>query len=202
MNEFDKTFDEKLIEMEKLNPDYRGNYEKEIKNMLEKKLNHFWRVGFAILSILGLLAAIPFFEMITKRFGTSLGEFIRIVAFLGCILTMTWVVTTGWIAIKGKLNLRKYPARIAAIGIAMGFFFISYFLFVFVFPIALNEPMDYRSIIGIYLALIGFFFVVIIALSVIISVLYGFGYRTREKLLEIELHLAELSERLESKNKS
>ena len=75
MNEFDKTFDEKLIEMEKLNPDYRGNYEKEIKNMLEKKLNHFWRVGFAILSILGLLAAIPFFEMITKRFGTSLGEF-------------------------------------------------------------------------------------------------------------------------------
>ena len=37
MNKFDKTFDEKLIEMEKPNPTYREKYEKEMKNMLEKK---------------------------------------------------------------------------------------------------------------------------------------------------------------------
>ena len=199
MKKSDKTFVEKLVELEKPNPCYKEKYKKEIKSMLEKKLNYFWRAVFAILSVLGLLATLQFFEMSSKKFGTSLGEFIRIVAILGCVLTLSWTATMGWIAIKGKLNLRKYPARIAAIGIALGFFFISYFLFVFIFPIALNEPMDYRSIIGIYLALIGFFFVVIIALSLIISTLNSLGYRTREKLLEIELHIAELSEKLESK---
>ena len=78
----------------------------------------------------------------------------------------------------------------ATIGIAFGFFFMLYLMLVFIFPIALNESTD-RSIIGIHIALIGFFFVVTVALCLIIRALYRVGFKTREKLLEIEYRLAD-----------
>ena len=167
--------------------------------MLEKKLNYFWRAGFAILSLLGLLAAIPFFELASSRMGhNDLGVFVRIVTVSGGMLALAWMVLMGWIAATGKFNLRNQPARMAAIGIAFGFFFMLYLMLVFIFPIALNEPTD-RSIIGIHIALIGFFFVVTIALCLIIRALYRVGFRTREKLLEIEYRLADLAEKFDSK---
>ena len=125
MKKNDKTFVEKLIELEKTNQTCRDKYEKEMKNMLEKKLNNIWRVIFAILSILGFLGAIPFWEFATEEFRGILGEIIRVLAILGWGLTIAWMITMGWIAIKGRLNLKNQPARIAAIGSAWGFFKLS-----------------------------------------------------------------------------
>ncbi len=200
MNKKDKTFRDKLLELNKPNQSYKDKYEKEIKKMLEKKLNYLWRAGFGVLSILGLLTAIPFFEMASSTIGQDdLGFFVFIVTISGLILALAWMILMGWIAFTGRLNLRNQPAYMAGIGIAIGFFLMAHFMFIFVLPIAMIEPTDYRSICGIHLALLGFFFVVTIALCLIIRALYLVGFRTREKLLEIELHIADLAEKFESK---
>jgi hypothetical protein len=199
MNKSEKTFGEKLIEMEKPNPTCKEKYEKEVQTMLEKKLNHFWRAGFAVLSMLGLLAAIPFFNLASSRMGQNdLGLFVRIVTISGTIFSLAWMILMGWIAATGKLNLRNQLAHMAAIGIAIGFFFMAYFVFIFVLPVAMIEPTDYRSICGIQLALIGFFFVTTIALCLIIHALYHVGFRTHEKLLEIEYRILDLAEKMEN----
>ena len=167
--------------------------------MLEKKLNYFWRAGFAILSIMGLLVAITFLKLAFSKMGhKDLGMFVRTVTVSGAALALAWMSLTAWIAATGKLNLRNQPARMAAIGIALGFFLTLYLMLVFIFPIALNESTD-SSIIGIHLSLIGFFFIVIIALCLIISALYRVESKTREKLLEIEYRLADLADKLEGK---
>jgi len=199
MNKSEKTFGEKLIEMEKPNPTCKEKYKKEVQAMLEKKLNYFWRAGFAVLSVLGLLAAIPFFNLASSKMGQNdLGLFVRIVTVSGAIFSLAWMILMGWIAATGKLKLRNQIAYMSAIGIAIGFFFMAYFMFIFVLPIAINEPTDYRSICGIQLALIGFFFVTTIALCLIIRALYNVGFRTHEKLLEIEYRIVELAEKMEN----
>ena len=72
MNKPDKTFREKLLELNKPNESYKDKYEKEIWKMLEKKLNYFWRAGFAILSIMGLLVAITFLKLaFSKCYGNQ-----------------------------------------------------------------------------------------------------------------------------------
>jgi len=199
MNKPDKTIREKLLELNKPNQSYKDKYEKEIKKMLEKKLNYFWRAGFVVLSIIGLLVAIPFLKLTFSKIGhNELGMFIRSITVSGAALALAWMVLMGCIAVTGNLNLRNQPARMATIGIAFGFFFILYLMLVFIFPKALNESTD-RSIIGIHIALIGFFFVVTVALCLIIRVLHRIGFKTCEKLLEIEYRLADLTDKLEGK---
>jgi len=200
MNRANKTFRDKLLDMENPNTLYRKKYEKEVQVMLEKELNHFWRAGLAVLGVVGLLAALPFVEVASSRIGhNGLGLFVRAVTVSGAVLAFAWTILMGWIAARGKLDLRTQPARIAAIGVALGFFFVAYFMFVFVLPIALEYPTDYRSICGIHMALMGFFLVVTIGLCLTLRALYRTEFRTREKLLQIEYRLVELSERIENR---
>ncbi len=128
----------------------------------------------------------------------ELGLFVRAVAILGAILPLAWMVLMSWIAIRGKLNLKNQPVHMAVIGIALGFFCYYPFMFTFVLPIALQYPTDYRSKCGPQLALIGFFFVITLGLCLMLSVLCRAGFRNREKLLEIEYRILELSEKLEN----
>ncbi len=201
MNKSEKIFRDRLLDMEKTSTNYREKYEKEVKAMFEKKLNYSWRVGFVALGLAGLLAAIPFAELASKRMGDeTLGLFIRLVTVPGALLGLAWSVLMGWVAVKGKLNLRTQPARMAAIGVALGFFSTACFMFTFVVPITVENPTDYRSILGIQLALIGFFLVVTIGICLILRIAYRTEFRTREKLLEIEYRIVELAEKVEGES--
>ena len=201
MNKSENTFRDKLLDMEKPNSNYREKYEKEVKAMLEKKLNYLWRVGFVVLGLVGLLVAISFAEMASSRGGDdSLRLFARLVTVPGAVLGLAWSVLMGWVAVTGKLNLRTQPARMAAIGVALGFFFVAYFMFRFVVPITVENPTDYRSILGVQLALIGFFFVVTVGICLLLRIAYRTEFKTREKLLEIEYRIAELAEKVEGKS--
>jgi hypothetical protein len=199
MNESRQAFRDELLSMEKRNAIYKNKFEKEAQKMFEKKLSYIWRAGFAVLSIIGLLAFIPFFELASSKMGLEgLAIFVRTATVLGAVLSLAWMFLMGWIAIRGKLNLRTQPVHMAVIGIALGFFAVTHFMFTFVFPISLNYPTDYRSICGLQLALIGFFFVTTIGLCIILSFLCRTGLRNREKLLEIEYRILELAERMEN----
>lgn len=199
MNRTDKTMSERLVDEEKTNTTHREEYQKLMQAIVSRKLSFLERLGFAALAIVGLLTAFPFAELSLSKIGSGMGFIVRIVTIPGLVLALTWAVVTGWIAARGLFNLRTLPPRIAGIGIALGFFGIVLFMFVFIVPITMQDPTDARSIFGIQLSLIAFFFLVIVGLCVVLRLLYRIQFQTREKLLEIEYRIAELLEKIETK---
>ena len=199
MNRADRTFRDKLMDIEKPNPTYKKKYQKEVQAMLEKKLSYFWRVGFGILSVAGLLAFILFVELLCARFGISgLNLFFSIYAFSGVVLTLVWAIVTGWIAAKGKLNLRTQPACMTVISLIVAFLFLVYFVIMYVVPNVLVDPTSVPTVFGSQIAIMGFLLLVTIGICLILFVLYRAESGTREKLLEIEYRLVELAEKIES----
>ena len=204
MNEKDTTMRDRLLDVEKSNIAHREEYQKQMQAIVSRKLSFVGRIGFAALAIVGLLAALPFAELTFSKVGQGMEFVIRIVTIPGLILALTWAVVMGWIAAKGKFNLRTLPPRIAGVGIALGFFGVVLYLFVFIVPVTLNDPTDVRStwsgVLGIQLSLIAFFFLIIVGLCVVLRILYRIQFQTREKLLEIEYRIAELAEKVERKS--
>jgi hypothetical protein len=197
MNQTNKTFSDKLLDMEKPNTTYKEQFERQVRAVFEKKLNFPSRVGLAVLGIVGLLIAIPCGRMaFLTRVGGELDLFVHIVYLTGMVLALSWAILMGWGAVRGKLNLRIQLSRIVTIGIALGFFFMLDFTGRFVLPSARdgNKPA-----FGTLLVLIGFFFIVTVGLCLILRVLYKTAFKTYEKLLEIEYRLAELAEKIEDK---
>ena len=196
MNQSNKTFSDKLLDIEKPSAAYKEQFERQLQTVFEKKLNYPSRVGLLVLSIVGLLVAIPCGEM---AFSARIGElalFVRIVYISGMVFALAWAVIMGWVAVRGKLNLKIQLSRIVTIGIALGFFFMLDFTGRFVLPLARDEN---RSIFGTLLVLIGFFFIVTFVLCLILRILYRAEFKTYEKLLKIEYRLAELAEKIEAK---
>lgn len=200
MSETDKTFRDKLMDMEKASVGSKQEYERQVQTMVEKKISRLWRVVFAALAVVGLLVALPFGGWAFSNVGCGMGCFLRIFIVSGFIVALLWAILMGWIAIRGRYNSMTQPPRIVGLGIVLGFFCIVAFLFVYIIPITLHEPMDRRSILGIQLSIMGFSFLVIVGLCVVLSVLYRTEFQTREKLLEIEYYIAELAERMEGKS--
>jgi hypothetical protein len=198
MNQSNKTFGEKLLEMEKPNTAYKEQFEIQLQTVLEKRLNYAGRIGLAILGVAGLLIAIPCGHMVfLTRVGGELDLFVHIVYLSGMVLALSWAILMGWVAVRGKLNLRIQLSLIVTISIALGFFFMLDFTGRFVLPLARDEN---KSIFGTLLVLIGFFFIVTFVLCLILRVLYRTAFKTYEKLLEIEYRLAELAEKIEDKS--
>ena len=199
MSELDKSMSEKLLNMEKPNTAKLAEYQRQMQTILSKKLSLFGRVGFAALAIFGLVAALPFAELSFSNVGPGMKCVVRIVTIPGLVIALAWALLTGWIAASGRFNLRTLPPRIAGLGIALGFFGVVLYLFVFIVPITMHDPTDARSIFGIQISLIAFFFLVIVGLCIVLRLLYRIQFQIREKLLEIEYRIAELAEKVENK---
>lgn len=201
MNQTNRTFSDKLLDMEKPNTTYKEQFERQMQAELEKKLNYPWRVVLAVLGVAGLLIAIPCGDIaFSVKSDEPLGMFARILYNLGMVLALAWAILMGWVAARGKLNLRIQPTYITIIGIALCFFFMLDFTGRFVLPLAIEDRTNLRSIPGMLLVLIGFFFIVTIVLCLILRVLYRVQFKTGEKLLKIEYRLAELAEKIEAKS--
>jgi hypothetical protein len=201
MNEIDKTFRDRLLDMEKPKTTYKQKYEREIQAVFEKKLNYLGRAGCAGLAIIGLLLTVWFGgPVFSKVPANEVGFFIRVVTVPGLVLALVWTFFMGWIAATGKLNLRTQPARMAGVGTTLGFLVVAAWMFIFVVPITVENPVDWRSIFGIQIVIIGFFLVVVIGLYLTLRILYRVEFKTREELLKIEYRIAELAEKIEGKS--
>ena len=81
---------------------------------------------------------------------------------------------------------------VAATAFAMGFFYLAMLMLVFVIPIPREES---RAELGTQLALLWFFLLDTIGLCAILGVLCRGQIKSREKPLEIEHRLADLTEK-------
>lgn len=179
-------------------------YEKEVQAMVEKKLSVFGRVFFGLLLPIGILFIIFFMNMLLSVLpGTNPNNFIRITypfVVLGLILSVAWVILLGYLVISGKYGLRINLSLIAGMGLAISFLLTIVFTFVQEYDLVRANPQDWRVKLNEQLAVVIFFMLVFIGLYLIIRTLYRLEFKTREKLLEIELGLAELKEQIEKRN--
>ncbi|MBN1974429.1 MAG: hypothetical protein JW787_12380 [Sedimentisphaerales bacterium] len=193
MNKYDTTFDEKLLGLEKINPSLKERYEKEKKNMLERKLTGWTKMSHVI----GLLMGIGF----TLLFGTIAiiipSEFPlwgRSMFAIGALFGLAIIAFEIFIFKKGKVDLKK--DEVAAAGLGWGLIVIAGTI-VLVYSGKLPD-----RVVGVHMLVSLIFFEVASASMLLKAFLQRSELNTREKLLEIELRLAELSEKLESKNKT
>jgi hypothetical protein len=206
MNKKEKTFDKKLLELEKPNPSYKEKYEKEKKKMLEKKISISGRICLGILLIIGVLF-IAYFS--TTLIGTlpqiPPDNMMRITypfVILGFILSVIWIILLIYLIISGKSGSRVNLSLVAGIGLAISYILTIVFTFISEFPILRLEPQDWRVKLQEQLAVAMFFMFVFVGLYLILRTLFRLEFKTHEKLLEIELQLASISEKIEVKSEN
>jgi len=190
MNESEKDFRERLLEREQFSPTLKEKYEKEVCAMLEKKLTGIGRwvyigssvLGMGIAIFFGTLAAVPPREI------PILG---RILFVLGAIFGLAFGGFSGWIAKRGRVNLKIHP--MVLVGMSWGFICIWAALLYF---IASGLPDRVKGI----QIIVGFIpFMIMVAVGLIAGGMGHMQLRTEEKLLEIEYRLAQIAEAVAKK---
>lgn len=196
MNMHNNSFTDRLLAMEKTSPIYKEQYERKVKAMLEKKLSRIQRVGFALLAVIGICATILFCNMVQKK----QEDIWRLFTVPPLVLAFIWTLLTGWITVTGKLKLRSQRLGIIIIALALCFFTVVAFMLIWIIPLSRRDISD-LPILGTQLTLVGFFLVNTIGLCVVLAGLNRLDFRSREKLLEIERRLIDLTEKINNTSK-
>ena len=188
MNKPDKTFRDELLNIEQPNINYKEKYERQVKEMFEKKLTGInkWAhigglimgIGFAVL--FGTVAVV-----IPKEFPL----WGRSIFALGAVFGLLIIGLEGWILKKGTINLMQ--DNMAMAGLAWAFIVILATI-VLVFSGKLPD-----RIVGVHMLAYVLVFEVMAAVGLIRAFIERSELKTREKLLEIEYHIAELTEKIE-----
>lgn len=193
MNESQKAFRDKLLDMEKANTPYKEKYEKEIKQMFEKKLTGLQKWG----QVLGLAMGLGFFFLFGTLAVIVPKEFPlwgRAIWILGAVFGLVFAALSVWILKKGTVNLKTDDMAAAGLGWA---FIVIVASIVLVHSGSLPEPITgVRMLVSILI------FEVMAAALLLKAIIQRSEVNTREKLLEIEYRLAELAEKVETAEKN
>ncbi len=191
MNHHD-TFADRLIAAEQMDAKRKERYEMEMRKILTQTLTPARRTAYAVGAILGLLFAVDYGWLAATLHIT--GEYAvwgRVAFGAFALLALGWTVVAGRIAIRGTLSLttdRTMTAR------------LLWYLCVLISIVALcvgGLELTYGSgKWAVFTAVIGLAYLIAGALFVIRNLVQQSELRIREKLLEIELRLAELNEEL------
>ncbi len=176
---------EQLVCLEHTNPDLRKRYEKEISEMLTQELKGMrkWSLVATGLLSVGLGGTFTTVAVI----GEGLPPLIRIGFAIGAAFSLAWVGMAVWILKGGVHKSRQHPTWMAnwAWGVTLSM------MIIFMMQ-AGKEPDSVRSV---FMVLSGLVYLLMGALFLIRNCIEQAELRTREKLLEIELRLAEIEER-------
>jgi hypothetical protein len=194
MNESKKRFVEQLLAADPPSPDARGRYEKEVRAMLEKTISPRQRRLYLIAAVVsGLLGA--YLSLI--GLGTLVGRTAPLVepgpallllvlcilaTGLALLLVAGMLFRTYW---KGAFNQLSYREWAAGVGVIyVGSVGVLFLLLGRYFPELLRDSVQ---VLGLILLLYA-------AVAWVRHRIAQAEMRTAEKLLEIELHLAEIGE--------
>ena len=188
MNKTQKSYPERLLELEQLTPALKEKYDMELQTIIEKPIRgvHKWEwigatvLGIGFMLLFGTLAIIATKIPILGRLGFA----------AGAVFGLAWAIMGIEILRRGSINLKTHTPAVAGMG---------WGLTVIVSTIALltmgKEPRE--SLVGIRMCLSAVIFLVPAAMIMIHSRIQQSELKIREKLLEIECRLAELAENTE-----
>ena len=158
--------------------------------MFEKKLSLTGRILYVLLGFITFLCGLSYIVM--SLWGPKeLTLSGRIILNSLGVICFAFSVLALLIVIKGTIKLKIYPMAIACMMFA---FVIVMLAGIMSRGRSFTDPL--WSIQGITYGIV---FLLITSLLVILNRIQQSEYRTLEKLLEMGLHLAELSDKLESK---
>lgn len=190
MNRQEKSFRDKLLDMEKPNTDYKLEYERQVKEMTEKKLTPRRKFGIIVSLCMGLgffvlFGTIAIFSpkelALWGRFGFALGSLFGL-ALMGMSVA---------ILKKGTVNLKRDN---------MAFAMVPWCFIVIMATLALvNSGKLADPVKGVHMLVSILIFFVMASVFVIQALIERSELNTREKLLEIEYRLADMAEKMENK---
>jgi hypothetical protein len=192
MNEPKKEFAEQLLACDRSTPNARANYEKELRAMLDCKLNAKQRrerlVAAVVLSFCALLMGHAAFEAFRARMPGF-----ELPAFVGAYMSLTAAALVGIVIVLAigvwRGGYPRWLHRKLVAGIAIAYVGLTGWIFMVA---SSHTPELFRNdlfVFGLILALYA-------ATAWIRQRVGQAELTTREKLLEIELRLAEIAESL------
>ena len=181
MNKQKKDLRERILSKEHITPSLKELYEKEIKAMLEKKLNKFSGISWLLIAIGGGILAIVF-GILAAVGPKGLPPFARVGFGVGTIVSLSWLVIAIKI-IKSKKFLLRTDANISAA--------LTWIFCVVLMTIALvAAPKD---ISGLRMLLSALAFLVMGSVFMIQHKIEQSNLRNKEELLEIKYLLSDYS---------
>jgi len=187
MGPTEKKFGQKLAGMEQATAALKEKFDREIRAMTEQKLTKARKLAWVASGILGLgfLAVFGTVAVIAPAEFPLLG---RVGFGVGAAFGLAWAAFCLSIIRRGSFDRRK--VAVAAAGIAWGFTVIMTTLML----LLSNQHPD--KVVGTRMVVVSLVFLVMAAVFMIGARVQTAELNTREKLLEIEYRLAELSEKI------
>ena len=190
MNNIGTEFRNRLVAMEQTTPSLEENYRKEIKAMYEKKLTRPMKLSWIGSGILGIGFVVLGGTMaIIAPEGFPIVSRLMFVA--GAVFGLAWAIMAAAIVKRGSINFKSHGK--AAAGVPWCFIVL---LTTVTLVQAANHP---DRIVGVYRICAMLPFLIMGSIFMINYQIEKSELKTNEKLLEIELRLAELAKKLEGK---
>ncbi len=188
MNKSNKTFRDKLLDIEKPNSTLKDKYEREVQAMVEKKLTGLRKSGTVVSLVMGL----GFFTLFGTLAVIVPKEFPlwgRAIWALGSVFGLTLAGLAVLALKKGTVNLKTDDMAMAGLG--WGFIVI-----ITTITLVFSGQLPDRTI-AIKMLVSLLIFEVAAAVGLLKAIIERSEVKTREKLLKIEYRLAEISEKME-----
>ena len=186
------TFADRLMAAEHVDAKRKERYEMEMRKILSQTLTPARRTAYAVGAVFGLLVGVDFGVLaVTLHITGAYALFGRAVFAVLAVLTLAWGALAGRIAIRGTVDLTKDRTAVARL--------VWYFSVLISVVALLVGGLELRYGSGkwsAFTAVIGLAYLIAGALFVIRNLVQQSELRIREKLLEIDLRLADMDEEM------
>jgi hypothetical protein len=177
---------DRLSELEPINPELRGKYEKALQDVFERKLSGAAKVFIGCIGAMSIAIAIYLGSLALVH--QERPPLVRIGLAGGALFSLAWTVLTGWTLRKGTWYGKIQPTVIAALSWLLAVFMET--LFLVLAPHAPNPYLATVAILGGMAILIG------AGILLIGTRIQQSEARMREWILRLEYRLAEFAEEL------
>lgn len=188
MNKSNKIFRDKLLDIEKPNPTLKDKYEREVQAMVEKKIRGITKLAHigSLVMGLGFLIIFGTTAIMAPREFPLWG---RSIFAIGAVFGFAVIVFEAWLLKKGTINLKKDEVAMAGLGWA---FVVIVTTIVLVFSGKMPD-----QIIAVKMLVSMIIFLMPAGFMLNKAFVQRSELNMREKLLEIEHRLVEISEKME-----
>ena len=183
-------FRDRLKAAQHFTPEHREKFERSLKAMVQKTLTPGQRAGllFAAVVTMAGVAMIAWFILADPARSPQVKYAFGLLGLVALVIALVRAKA----AITGKMDLRRHPQLIAYVG------WLGVIFFMIAIMISLPTPIGKLSICLMASA----FFVLIVMAAELLQMRIGESeLAVSEKLLEMELRLAEINEKLDRQAK-
>lgn len=179
-----KNFADQLIAAQRVEPTLRERHEQEIRNMLEQTLTTPRKTAFIASTVVCGVMVVALTIAALSSHRAPLG--VRIGVGLGAVYAAGWVFMNVRILRRGSVNRRTDYAKMSS--------WPWMFMVAVVTLILLMTGRHSDSVRGVWMLLYGLTFLMMASMFLIQHWIRDAKLKTEERLLEVQLRLAELAE--------